>query len=316
MKHTASARILVALALAAVLLIPACFTALAASPDSAPESAIGTASETVAATATESAAPADSGDKEQKAEPTLWESIRQNAAYVASFAAIIAAVFALAALFEHIARKKTGEQPIPPARRSAVIGVFSALAFVLFLLEFPLPFLAPPFYKLDFSEIPVLIGAYAFGPVAGVLIEFVKIVLKLAVKGTSTAFVGELANFVVGCSFVLPASIIYEFNKTKKGAFISGGVGTLSIAAFGSLFNAVYLLPAFSALFHMPIDVIIGMGHEIIPAISDVPTFAFFAVAPFNLIKGASVTLVTLLVYKKLSPILKYGRKKLRAGNE
>lgn len=259
----------------------------------------------------ESAAESDQSEKsEEKSQPTLFESVRDNAAYFTSFAVIIAAAFALAALFEYLARKKTGEKPISRARRAAVIGVFSALSFVLFIAEFPLPFLAPPFYKLDFSEIPVLIGAYAFGPVAGVLIEFIKIALKLAIKGTTTAFVGDLANFVVGCSFVLPASVIYHFNKTKKGAWISGGIGTLTITIFGSLFNAIYLLPAFSALFHMPMEAIIGMGSEIIPAIKDVPTFALFAVAPFNLIKGASVTLFTMLVYKKISPILKYGLQK------
>ena len=263
---------------------------------------------------TETSAVADTaaGDSEKKPQPTLLETVRDNAAYVASFAGIIAAAFLVAAGFEHIARKKNGEKPVSRARRAAAIGVFSALSFVLFLAEFPLPFLAPPFYKLDFSEIPALVGAYAFGPVAGVLIEFIKIALKLAVKGTTTAFVGDLANFVVGCSFILPASIIYHFNKSKKGAWISGAVGSLSITLFGSLFNALYLLPAFSALYHMPLDAIVAMGGEIIPAIKDVPTFALFAVAPFNLIKGPSVTLFTILVYKKISPILKYGVRKGR----
>lgn len=244
---------------------------------------------------------------------TLLESVRENAAYVLTFAAIFAMMFAIAFVLECIARKRTkSTERIFSPRKIAVIGVFSALACVLHMLDFPLPFLAPSFYRLDFSEIPALVGAFSFGPVAGVMIEFIKIVLKLLIKGTSTAFVGDLANFVIGCSFILPASAIYEFKKTKKSAVVSCISGTLCITAFGSAFNAVYLLPAFSVLFKMPLDTIISMGSKIIPMIKDVPTFALFCVAPFNLLKGAAVSLVTLLVYKKLSPILKYGRQKKR----
>jgi riboflavin transporter FmnP len=187
-----------------------------------------------------------------------------------------------------------------------MIGVFAAIAMILHLFDFPVPF-APSFYKLDFSEIPALIGAFAFGPVAGVMIEFCKVLLKLLVKGTTTAFVGDLANFVVGCSFILPASIIYFFKKTKASAIIASIVGTLTMTVFGTTFNAIYLLPAFSKLYGMPLDAIIGMGTAINSSINSVTTLVVFAVAPLNLIKGGSVSLVTILVYKKLSPILKEG---------
>lgn len=185
-----------------------------------------------------------------------------------------------------------------------MIGVFSAIAAVLMLFEFPVPF-APSFYELDFSEIPALIGAFAFGPVAGVMIEFCKILLKLFMKGTSTAFVGDLANYVIGCSFILPASIVYLFKKTKKNAIAASALGTLIMTVFGTMFNAIYLLPAFAALYGMPLDVIVGMGTAINANITSVTTLVIFAVAPLNLLKGGSVSLVTMLVYKKLSPILK-----------
>ena len=122
---------------------------------------------------------------------------------------------------EKIAAKRSeSKERILSTRKIAMIGMFSAISAILMLFEFPMPF-APDFYKLDFSELPALIGTFAFGPVAGVMIEFCKILIKLLIKGTGTAFVGELANFAVGCSFILPAGIIYLFRKTKKMAVVS-----------------------------------------------------------------------------------------------
>ena len=186
------------------------------------------------------------------------------------------------------------------------IGMFSAIAAVLMFFEFPLPF-APPFYELDFSEIPILIGTFAFGPVAGVLMEFVKILLKLFLKGTSTAFVGDLANFVIGCSFVLPASSVYIFRKSKKSAVLGCIIGTLVMTIFGTAFNAIYLLPAFSKLYGMPLDTILQMGAKVNPLVDSNSIISFVAacVAPMNLLKGTLVSVVTLFIYKPLSPIIK-----------
>ena len=100
------------------------------------------------------------------------------------------------------------------------VGMLAAIAVVLMLFEFPLPFIAPSFYELDLSEVPILIGAFALGPVAGVMAELVKILLNLAISGTDTAFVGEFANFVMGCAFVVPASLIYQAKKSRKNALI------------------------------------------------------------------------------------------------
>ncbi len=237
----------------------------------------------------------------------LWTSVMDNVVFVAVSVLIAAALFLIAYATEKALYKRHGiTERILTTRKIAVIGVFSAISAVLMLFEFPVPF-APPFYELDFSEIPALIGAFAFGPVAGVMIEFCKILLKLLMKGTSTAFVGDLANFVVGCSFILPASILYLIKKTKKSAMLSCLVGTVVMILFGTIFNAVYLLPTFAALYGMPLDAIVAMGTEINGNIHSVTTLVIFAVAPLNLLKGASVSVITMLVYKQLSPILKAG---------
>lgn len=241
----------------------------------------------------------------------LFKSVAENAMYVLSFLVIIAAMFAVAVLLEKAARKKNEvKEPLFGIRKMAMVGMFSAIAMILHLFDFPLPF-APGFYKLDFSELPILIGTFAFGPTAGVMMEFVKILLKLFIKGTSTAFVGDLANFVIGCSFILPASAIYAFRKSKKTAIAACVIGTLILTVFGTAFNAVYLLPAFSRLYGMPLESLLEMGSAVNPLAGEnnIVSFVAACVAPLNLIKGASVSLVTLLVYKPLSPIIKTGHR-------
>ena len=244
----------------------------------------------------------------------LFNNVAEHALYVASFFGIIILLFAAAVALEKAAQRVTGgKEPVFQTRKIAVIGMFSAIAMILMLFEFPLPF-APGFYELDFSELPILIGAFAYGPAAGVMMEFIKILLKLCIKGTSTAFVGDLANFVVGCSMILPASVIYAFRKTKKTALLACVAGTLIMTVFGTAFNAVYLLPAFSELYGMPLEAILQMGSEVNPLMKEGSIVSFVAacVAPMNLIKGASVSLLTLLIYKPLSPILKGGNQTTR----
>lgn len=239
----------------------------------------------------------------------LFEAVTKNLTFVLEFLAVIVALFVAALLLEKLAQKKRGvREPVFGTRKVAMIGMFSAIAMILMLFEFPVPF-APPFYELDFSELPILVGTFAFGPAAGVMMEFVKILLKLCVKGTSTAFVGDLANFVVGCSFILPASVVYAFRKSKKSAIVACITGTFSLTLFGTVFNAVYLLPAFSELYGMPMDAILAAGAEVNPFVTEGSIVSFVAacVAPLNLLKGSGVSIVTLLIYKRLSPIIKSG---------
>ncbi|MBO6016067.1 MAG: ECF transporter S component [Lachnospiraceae bacterium] len=239
----------------------------------------------------------------------LFTEITKNIGHVFAFLGTVACIFLIAFLFEWYLRKKNNETgKILSTKKVTMIGMFSAVATILMMFEFPLPFLAPNFYELDLSEIPILICTFAYGPVAGVFTEFCKILLKLLFKSTSTAFVGELANFAVGCALILPASILYQFKKTKKRAILSCVVGTLCIAVFGAVFNAVYLLPAFAVLFMndpAAVSTFIDMGHAINPLIHDTATFVTFAVAPLNLIKGCIASIPTLLIYKPLSTFLK-----------
>lgn len=233
------------------------------------------------------------------------ESIMQNVTFVLEFVGIVAALVLVAVGAEHIIKKKKGDTTkILTTRKIAMIGMFGALAGVLMLLEIPMPF-APAFYKLDLSELPVLICGFAFGPVSGILTEFVKIVVKLLFKPTSTAFVGELANFCVGCSMILPATLIYHAKKKKTTAIIGCVVGTITMTVFGTLFNAIYLLPTFAIMYGMPLEGIIGMGTVLNANVTDIFTFVCFCVAPLNIIKGAADCAVTILIYKDLSPILK-----------
>ncbi len=239
------------------------------------------------------------------------KTVTENVAYVVIFLAVIVGCFLVAVVLEKAAQKKNGvNEPIFTTRKLAMIGMFSAIAMILHVLDFPI-FFAPGFYKMDFSELPVLIGSFAFGPVAGVMMEFVKILLKLCVKGTSTAFIGDLANFVVGCSLILPASAVYSFKKTKKSAIIACIAGTLVMTVFGTAFNAVYLLPAFSKFYGMPMEAILAMGTEVNPLAKEgsIVSFVVACVAPMNLIKGTLVSVVTLLIYKPLSPIIKTGHR-------
>lgn len=231
--------------------------------------------------------------------------------YVLSFFLVIVVLFVAALLLEKAAQKKNGvNEPVFTTRKTAMVGMFSAIAMILHLFDFPLPF-APGFYKLDFSELPILVGTFAFGPAAGVLMEFIKILLKLVFKGTNTAFVGDLANFVVGCSFILPASLVYVFRKNKKSAVAGCVAGTLILTLFGTAFNAIYLLPAFAKMYHMPLDELLAMGAAVNPLMTEgsIVSFVAVCVAPLNLIKGVSVSFVTMLIYKPLSPIIKTGHR-------
>ena len=183
-------------------------------------------------------------------------------------------------------------------------GMLGAIAVVLMLFEIPLPF-APAFYEIDFSEVPVLIGCFTMGPLAGAIIELLKILLNFAINGTATAGVGEVANFLIGCAFVIPAAVIYKKKRTRTGAIIGMVTGTLFMTFIGCFLNAFVLLPTYAKAFGMPIDALVGMGTAVNSHITSLTTFVIFAVAPFNLLKGFLVSLIVFLIYKKISPILK-----------
>lgn len=235
----------------------------------------------------------------------LFKSVSENAVFVLVFLGIIFAVFLIAYIFERMAKKRSGStERILNTKTVVVIGMFSAISTVLYIFDFPVSF-APPFYKMDFSDLPAMICGFAYGPIAGIMVEFVKVLLKILIKGTSTAFVGDMANFIVASAFILPSAIIYSYKKTKKIAIVSCIVGTISITLFGSVFNAVYLIPAFCKLYGMEPEAIVGMGTAVNKYITDMDSLVMFAVAPLNLLKGLVNSIITILVYKRLHRVMK-----------
>ena len=183
------------------------------------------------------------------------------------------------------------------------IGMLSAIAIILMQFEVPLPF-APPFYKIDFSEIPVLIGCFVMGPLAGAIVELIKVILNVVISGTTTGGVGDIANFLIGCAMCVPAGMIYKKYHTRKSALAGMAVGTVFMTVIGCILNAYVLLPVYAKAFEMPIDALVAMGTAVNHSITSLSTFVIFAVAPFNLLKGILVSLIVFFVYKKIRKVL------------
>lgn len=186
------------------------------------------------------------------------------------------------------------------SRNLVKIAMLSAVAFVLMLLSFPLAAFFPPFLKLDLSDLPALMGGFALGPVAGVLIELIKNILNILIKGTDTGGVGELSNFIVGSFFIVPASIIYMRNKSKKNAVLGLLAGVVFMTVSACFSNYFLILPLYQKF--MPLEQIIESSP--LSIVKDMRSFILFAIAPFNLLKSSIVSSITLLTYKKLSPVL------------
>lgn len=189
---------------------------------------------------------------------------------------------------------------IQNVRMLTMTSVLSAIAFVLAFFEFPVP-LSPSFARMDLSDLPALIGAFAYGPVSGVLIELVKNALQLLTS--STGGIGELANFIMGSSFVVAAGLIYKHHKTKKTAILACLISSVIMGVVATVVNYFILLPVFEAF--MPLDQLIASFGEFIPFIKTKLDVVLFNAFPFNLLKGIGISIVTMLLYKRLTPILK-----------
>ena len=186
--------------------------------------------------------------------------------------------------------------------RLVKISLLVAMAFVLMLFEFPIPGF-PPFLKLDFSDLPALIGGFALGPVAGVIIEGGKVILNLVFHGSYTGGVGEFANFLIGGSFVFVASYIYHKNKTKKNAIIGLIIGTIVMTIVGALFNYYILIPLYATIMGGMSNVI-GFSAEGNSNIGSLVGIIVLGITPFNIIKGTIVSLITFVSYKRISPLI------------
>ena len=238
----------------------------------------------------------------------LLDTIQKNIEFVGISLLLMIGVFAIARGSEVLIEKKTDVKftsEKTKVNKTVIMAMLSAIAVILMYFDFPIPFIAPGFYKIDFSEIPVLIGSFMLGPCAGVIIEAVKVILHFCMKGTTTAFVGDFANFILGCMYVVPAAIIYHTKKTRKMAMISLIAGGVILVIAGMLLNAWYLLPKYSELYGIPLDVLIAMGTKVNASITDVFSFVALAVAPFNIIKAIIDGIVTVILYKYLSHQLK-----------
>lgn len=179
------------------------------------------------------------------------------------------------------------------------MAILSAIAAILFLPVFEIMvFPAVPFYKLDFSNLPVLLGAFAMGPVQGVIILGLKALLGLL--HTTSGGVGELADFIVGAAMVVPAGLIYRMRKTRTGALIGMLAGTVCAIGAAILANYFIMFPAFG----ITEEALVGMGSKMFAGVTDTWTFVFYITALFNLIKFAAISVVGYLIYKPLSPIL------------
>jgi riboflavin transporter len=192
-------------------------------------------------------------------------------------------------------------------RQLATIAVLAAVASLLFLFEIPVVL----FYKLDFSNLPVLLGTFSMGPLAGTMVLLVKSVLGLL--HSSSQGVGELADFLTGLAMVLPAGYLYRANKSRRGALVGMAVGALCATVAGVLANVYILVPFYGAVYGMPVETIVGMGHGLIPAVDTLWKFVFIITAPFNILKWAAISALGWLMYKPLSPLLHGRRRAVRA---
>ncbi|MBQ3278228.1 MAG: ECF transporter S component [Clostridia bacterium] len=182
------------------------------------------------------------------------------------------------------------------------IAALTALSAVLFLtVEIPIV----AFYKLDFSNLPALLGAFAMGPLPALIILVLKTGIHLLIKGLgSTIGIGDLADLIMSVAFVLPAALIYSRNKNRKSALVGMATGTLCTIVVGVLVNWLVLIPAYMAAYHMDINAIVGMATKTLPFVDTEWKLLLFVTAPFNLLKGIVISLITFLIYKPLSPIL------------
>lgn len=187
--------------------------------------------------------------------------------------------------------------------RLVKISLLSVIATVLMFFEFALP-IFPSFMKIDISDLPALIGTFAFGPLSGIIIEFLKNLLH-GIFASQTAFVGELANFIVGSVFVVTVGVIYKLRKSKTTAVLSLIAGTIMMTAAACVSNYFILLPLYEKAFNFPISQMVEIASKLNGNVTGVKTLLFWSIAPFNLLKGVILTGLTLLLYKSVAPMLK-----------
>lgn len=190
-------------------------------------------------------------------------------------------------------------------RYMTVTAMLSAVAYILMFLDFSVPFM-PAFIKMDLSELPALIGSFAFGPVCGVIICLIKNVLHLLI--TTTGGVGELSNFLLGAAFVLPAGLIYKYKRNRKAALAGSILGAVFMGVFSVISNNFLVYPVYYNF--MSKEAILAAYQAILPNVDSIFDCLVCFNMPFTILKGLCSVGITFAIYKHISPILKGNRNK------
>lgn len=186
-------------------------------------------------------------------------------------------------------------------KKITVVALLGAAAAILMLFEFPIPFLIPSFVKMDFSELPALLGAFAYGPIAGAAVCLIKNLVNLPFSNSGG--VGELCNFLLGCAMVVPAGLIYRKNRTRKGALIGSAIGVLAMGVISFPLNLYVTYPIYSRF--LPIEKILEMYRALLSFVETLPQCLLIFNVPFTILKGIFATVLAFLVYKPLSRFFK-----------
>lgn len=179
------------------------------------------------------------------------------------------------------------------------VAVMGVLSFLIMLIEVPLP-ITPDFLKIDLSDLPSIVGGFALGPAAAVFTQFIKILLKFALRGTNTAGVGEIANFLVGSIYAVTATLIYRRSRSRKGMVFGLAAGTVVMSVIASILNYTVLLPFYSKAYGLPLTAYVEMASKVNSYVVDLRTFIIFGIFPFNMIKGILVSIVSYPIYRRL----------------
>lgn len=207
---------------------------------------------------------------------------------------------------ENSVAKPGRKRGVTAASYIAKTAMFTALAFVLYLVRISLPFLFAPWLELNFPDISALIGGFALGPAAGVIITVLRVLLKVLMQGTSSGFAGELGDIIISISFVLPAALVYKFNKSKKGALIGILVGAACSVISAMLVNRFVLIPFYAKTIGFP--ALVGSLKALFKNVTEENFYAYYiflSVLPFNLLRCALCGGVTFFLYKRVSKLLK-----------
>lgn len=190
-------------------------------------------------------------------------------------------------------------------KQLALCGLMGGLCAVLMLFRFPIPFM-PPFMDFDFTGLVEIIGGFVMGPVAATTIILVKVLIKALTQGTSSAWTGEFQNILLSCAYVLPAVLIYDRHKSKKTAILGMIVGTIVCAVTAVFTNLYMIIPFYASFSGWTLDDILAMCRAVNPLLSSKWSLAFLGIVPFNLIKNGVLSLLTLVIYKKISRQIKH----------